>query len=156
MMATTIMRPLRQAGHESSGAVASESDVPVSSTAASPSSMPPLSGPPSSVLHSGSFWLRTRLARKPYWRMRWNPVGRLCRQVIPTRPPCCRFYLATPHHAWERGTNENANGLIRQYLPKGQSMEHLTQHDCNRIAAKLNNRPRKRLGYRTPKECYGP
>ena len=45
-------------------------------------------------------------------------------------------------------------GLIRQYLPKGQSMKHLTQHDCNRIAAKLNTRPRKRLGYRTPEECY--
>jgi len=64
------------------------------------------------------------------------------------------FYFATPHHAWERGTNENTNGLLRQYLPKGQSMAHLTQHDCNRIAAKLNRRPRKRLGYRTPEECY--
>jgi IS30 family transposase len=65
-----------------------------------------------------------------------------------------RFYFATPHHAWERGTNENTNGLIRQYLPKRQSMAHLTQHDCNRIAAKLNHRPRKRLNYRTPEECY--
>jgi transposase, IS30 family len=64
------------------------------------------------------------------------------------------FYFATPHHAWERGTNENTNGLIRQYLPKRQSMAHLTQHECNRIAAKLNRRPRKRLGYRTPEECY--
>ena len=67
-----------------------------------------------------------------------------------------RFYFATPHHAWERGTNENTNGLIRQYLPKGQSMARLIQHGCNRIAAQLNTRPRKRLGYRTPKECYGP
>jgi transposase, IS30 family len=65
-----------------------------------------------------------------------------------------RFYFATPHHAWERGTNENTNGLVRQYLPKRQTMAHLTQHDCNRIAAKLNRRPRKRLGYRTPEECY--
>ncbi len=65
-----------------------------------------------------------------------------------------RFYFATPHHAWERGTNENTNGLIRQYLPKRQSMTHLTQWDCNRIAATLNARPRKRLGYRTPEECY--
>jgi len=67
-----------------------------------------------------------------------------------------RFYFATPHHAWERGTNENTNGLIRQYLPKRASMEHLTQHDCHRIATKLNRRPRKRLGYRTPEECYVP
>ena len=65
-----------------------------------------------------------------------------------------RFYFATPHHAWERGTNENTNGLVRQYLPKRQSMAHLTQHDCNRIAAKLNRRPRKRLGFHTPEECY--
>lgn len=67
-----------------------------------------------------------------------------------------RFYFATPHHAWERGTNENTNGLLRQYLPKGHSMAHLTQHACNRIALKLNRRPRKRLGYRTPEECYVP
>ena len=67
-----------------------------------------------------------------------------------------RFYFATPHHAWERGTNENTNGLIRQYLPKRHSMEHLTQAACTRIATKLNRRPRKRLGYRTPEECYVP
>ncbi len=67
-----------------------------------------------------------------------------------------RFYFATPHHAWERGTNENTNGLLRQYLPKKQSMAHLTQHDCNRIATQLNTRPRKRLGYRTPEEYYEP
>jgi transposase, IS30 family len=65
-----------------------------------------------------------------------------------------RFYFATPHHSWERGTNENTNGLIRQYLPKRTSQAHVTQADCDRIAAKLNSRPRKRLGYKTPEECY--
>jgi IS30 family transposase len=70
------------------------------------------------------------------------------------RRTATRFYFATPHHAWERGTNENTNGLIRQFLPKGQSMADLSQHDCNRIAQQLNRRPRKRLGYRTPEECY--
>jgi len=65
-----------------------------------------------------------------------------------------RFYFATPHHSWERGTNENTNGLLRQYLPKRRSMAHVTQADCDAIAAKLNTRPRKRLGYRTPEECY--
>jgi IS30 family transposase len=62
------------------------------------------------------------------------------------------FYFANPHHSWERGTNENTNGLIRQYLPKGVSMTRLTQVQCNAIARELNNRPRKRHGYRTPKE----
>ena len=67
-----------------------------------------------------------------------------------------RFYFATPHHARERGANENTNGLLRQYLPKRQSMAHLTQHHCNALAKKLNQSPRKRLGYRTPGECYDP
>jgi IS30 family transposase len=64
------------------------------------------------------------------------------------------FFFATPHHSWERGTNENTNGLIRQYLPKRTSFAHVTQEDCDAIAAKLNSRPRKRLRYRTPEECY--
>lgn len=65
-----------------------------------------------------------------------------------------KCYFATPHHSWERGSNENANGLFRQYVPKRTSMEHLTQRDCQRIADKLNRRPRKRLGFRTPEEVY--
>lgn len=65
-----------------------------------------------------------------------------------------RVYFATPHHAWERGTSENTNGLIRQYLPKRVSMAKVTQQDCARIANVLNNRPRKRLGFLTPTEVY--
>ena len=64
------------------------------------------------------------------------------------------FYFANPHHSWERGTNENTNGLIRQYLPKGESMANLTQYGCNEIARQLNRRPRKRHGYKTPEECF--
>ena len=59
-------------------------------------------------------------------------------------------YFARPHHPWERGSNENTNGLIRQYLRKGDSMEHVTQRQCHQIAFKLNTRPRKRYGYDTP------
>jgi IS30 family transposase len=65
-----------------------------------------------------------------------------------------RFYFATPHHAWERGTNENTNGLIRQYLPKGTSMTRLTQQDCDDIARELNTRPRKRHDYKTPEQIF--
>lgn len=62
------------------------------------------------------------------------------------------FYFATPYHSWERGTNENLNGLLRQYLPKRTSMAGLTQRQCDAIARRLNTRPRKRLGYQTPEE----
>ena len=65
-----------------------------------------------------------------------------------------KFYFATPHHSWERGTNENTNGLIRQYLPKGQSMAKVTQSQCDAIADHLNHRPRKRHAYKTPHQCF--
>ncbi len=65
-----------------------------------------------------------------------------------------RFYFAPPHHSWERGTNENTNGLIRQYLPKGTSMQNLTQKDCDLIADQLNDRPRERYNFRTPNELF--
>jgi IS30 family transposase len=64
-----------------------------------------------------------------------------------------RFYFATPHHSWERGTSENTNGLIRQYLPKRSSMARLSQAACDRISYKLNSRLRKRLDFRSPMEC---
>jgi IS30 family transposase len=65
-----------------------------------------------------------------------------------------KFYFATPYHSWERGTNENTNGLIRQYLPKGMCMRQVTQADCDAIASELNNRPRRRLGFKTPGERF--
>lgn len=65
-----------------------------------------------------------------------------------------KCYFATPYHSWERGSNENMNGLIRQYLPKRSCMKHVTQSDCDRIAQKLNSRPRKRFGYKTPNELF--
>jgi transposase, IS30 family len=64
------------------------------------------------------------------------------------------FYFATPHHAWERGTNENTNGLLRQYLPKGTPLAALTQRQCTAFAATLNHRPRRRHGFLTPHEIY--
>jgi IS30 family transposase len=65
-----------------------------------------------------------------------------------------KFYFAEPYHSWERGTNENTNGLIRQYLPKKSCMKKTTQEDCDRIAYRLNTRPRKRHCYKTPEELY--
>ena len=63
-------------------------------------------------------------------------------------------FFAHPYHSWERGANENMNGLIRQYIPKGSSFENLNDKDILLIQNKLNNRPRKRLKFLTPIEYF--
>jgi len=63
-------------------------------------------------------------------------------------------YFARPYHSWERGLNENHNGLIRQYLPKGQPLDKVTQKQVIDIQTRLNRRPRKSLDFRTPEEVY--
>ena len=70
------------------------------------------------------------------------------------RFPTMKIYFATPYHSWERGSNENFNGLVRQYLPKGSCMSSVDQVQCNQIMDDLNNRPRKRLGFKTPANLY--
>lgn len=65
-----------------------------------------------------------------------------------------KVYFAEPYAAYQRGTNENTNGLIRRYLPKGTSFKNLTQPQLDTIVDQLNNRPRKCLGYRTPNEVF--
>lgn len=65
-----------------------------------------------------------------------------------------KVYFATPYHSWERGSNENFNGLLRQYLPKGSCMRTVTQARCDQIANDLNHRPRKRHGFSTPAKLY--
>lgn len=64
------------------------------------------------------------------------------------------FYFCKPYHSWERGTNENTNGLIRQYIPKGTDFSEVTNKRIKWIENNLNNRPRKRLGYLTPNEKF--
>lgn len=61
-------------------------------------------------------------------------------------------YFAHPYHSWERGANENTNGLIRQYFPKGSSFENITPEMVQNVQNALNKRPRKRLNYKTPQE----
>jgi IS30 family transposase len=65
-----------------------------------------------------------------------------------------RVYFADPYSPWQRGLNENTNGLIRQYVPKGSDIRTLTDEQIEHIMDRLNNRPRKSLGYLTPNEIY--
>lgn len=66
----------------------------------------------------------------------------------------CQFFFAHPYSSWERGLNENTNGLIRQYFPKGTDLRFVTKDDVFAVADKLNSRPRKTLGFRTPYETF--
>lgn len=64
------------------------------------------------------------------------------------------IFFAYPYHSWERGTNENTNGLLRQYYPKGSLFSHITQPQLDQVVNLINNRPRKRLNYLTPREVF--
>jgi len=64
------------------------------------------------------------------------------------------YFFANPYHSWERGANENLNGLIRQYFPKKYDFNLITKNDIKYVENKLNNRPRKRFGFLTPNQVY--
>ena len=66
----------------------------------------------------------------------------------------CSVYFADPYASWQRGTNENTNGLLRQYFPKGADFSTMTVESVSKVAAQINLRPRKRLGWKTPYEVY--
>ena len=61
-----------------------------------------------------------------------------------------QVYFARPYHSWERGTNENTNGLLRQYFPKGTDFRKISQLALDNVVWEINNRPRKRLNWHSP------
>lgn len=82
----------------------------------------------------------------------WDRGMELARHQEFTGSTGVNVYFYDPQSPWQRGTNENTNGLIRQYFPKKTCLAQYTQHELDQVAAQLNNRPRKALKFKTPKE----
>lgn len=86
--------------------------------------------------------------------MTYDQGREMARHELLSRQLKLKVYFADPHSPWQRGTNENTNGLLRQYLPKNVDLSAFSQRELNAIAEQLNNRPRQTLNWMTPNEAW--
>ena len=95
-------------------------------------------------------WLPSRLRRS----LTWDRGGEMARHKDFTIATDVKVYFCDPRSPWQRGSNENTNGLLRQYFPKGEDISDYSQAELNRVAQQLNERPRKTLGFKTPADIF--
>jgi IS30 family transposase len=95
-----------------------------------------------------------KLPQELYKSLTWDRGKEMADHTRFTLTTDIKVYFCDPHSPWQRGTNENTNGLLRQYFPKGKDISAYSQAQLNTVARKLNERPRKTLNYKTPAEQF--
>ena len=95
-----------------------------------------------------------KLPRELYKSLTWDRGKEMADHKRFTLATDIKVYFCDPHNPWQRGSNENTNGLLRQYFPKGMDLSEVSQAKLNAVARRLNERPRKTLNYETPAECF--
>jgi IS30 family transposase len=107
--------------------------------------------------HQVSAAVIEQMSKLPSWFARtltWDRGIEMCQHAKITKAIDLKCFFADPYSPWQRGSNENTNGLLREYLPKSTDLSVHNLRDLQAVADALNNRPRKRLGYLTPREAY--
>ena len=114
---------------------------------------PPLAGHGAAAVRDAITGTITTLPEQLRQTLTWDRGKELAQHATLTIDTGVRVYFADPHSPWQRGTNENTNGLLRQYFPKGTDLARWTRSELDAVAATLNSRPRKTLGWKTPAEA---